>query len=401
MPVVLVFAVVLLVAVLVSELARRTILSTAVLFLLAGFLSGNGVLGFIRLGPRDPIVATLAELALFSVLFTDGMKAGIPDLREVWRLPGRALLFGLPITFAGTALLAHWVARLPWTDAMLVGAILSPTDPVLAAAIVGREEVPFRLRQLLNVESGLNDGLALPVVLVLLEVAGQGHPHVLKVLGQLGLGVVIGAVVPLVAAWLLRMPAFRAATHYEPLAAVAVGILVYALTRTIGANSFLAAFSAGGTLATVAPAVRHEFSEFGELVTELLKLAALLVFGALLSPHLLGEVGVGGWLFGISALLLVRPIAIGVALFGTGIRGWEWLTVAWFGPKGFASVVYGLLLLDRAVPHAERLFHLVAIAIAASIVAHASTDVPLARLFQTDADPGDEGGGAGGGAADH
>jgi NhaP-type Na+/H+ or K+/H+ antiporter len=388
---VLVFAVVLLVAVLVSELARRTILSTAVLFLVAGFVAGAGVSGAIRIHPRDPVVATLAELALFSVLFTDGMKAGISDLREAWHLPGRALLLGLPLTFLGTAALARYVAGLPWTESFLLGAILSPTDPVLAEAIVGREDVPFRLRHLLNVESGLNDGLALPVVLVLLEVAGSGHPHVARVLGELGLGVMIGAAVPAVAAVLLRKPALRAAGRYEPLAAFAIGVLVYALTRTVGANSFLAAFSGGSALASVEPRLRQEFSQFGELITELLKLAALLVFGALLSPRLLGDVGLGGYVFGVSALLLVRPAAIGLSMLGTGIRGREWVTVAWFGPKGFASVVYGLLMLDRNVPHAERLFHLVAIAVAVSILAHASTDVPLARLFHAEVDGPEDG----------
>ena len=376
----LVFAAVLLVAVLLSELARRTILSTAVLFLVAGFVAGRGVTGVIGVHARDPLVATLAELALFSVLFTDGMKAGLGDLEQAWRVPGRALLLGLPLTFLGTAVLARFVAGLHWTDALLVGAVLSPTDPVLAAAIVGQEDVPFHLRHLLNVESGLNDGLALPVVLVLLELARSRHPDVAGVLAQLGLGLVIGPAVPLVAAGLLRTRAFRAAGHYEPLAAFAVGLLVYAVTRAVGANGFLAAFAAGSTLATVAPDLRAEFSQFGELVTELLKLAALLVFGALLSPSLLG--GAGGYLFALAALLVVRPAAIAVSLFGTGIRGREWVTVAWFGPKGFASVVYGLLVLDRAIPHAARLFQLVAVVVAGSIVAHASTDVPLARLFR-------------------
>ena len=192
----------------------------------------------------------------------------------------------------------------------------------------------------------------------------------------------IGVAVPVAVSLLLRMPPLRAAEHYEPLGAFAIGVLVYAFTRTVGANTFLAAFSAGSTVATAAPALHDEFSRFGELITELLKLAALLVFGALLSPHLLAGVGLGGYLFALAALLVLRPLAIGAAMLVTALPVREFVAVAWFGPKGFASVVYGLLLLDAGVPHAERLFQLVAIVIAASVVAHASSDVPLARLFQ-------------------
>ncbi|WP_344192526.1 cation:proton antiporter, partial [Acrocarpospora corrugata] len=156
------FAVVLLLAVLLSSLANRTILSTAALFLVAGFVLGDGALGLVSLTPADEIVAVLAELALFAVLFSDGMRVGWRDLREAWRLPGRALGWGLPLTLLVTAAGAHYLVGLGWAQALLVGAILAPTDPVFAAALVGNDKVPPRLRQLLNVESGVNDGLALP-----------------------------------------------------------------------------------------------------------------------------------------------------------------------------------------------------------------------------------------------
>jgi NhaP-type Na+/H+ or K+/H+ antiporter len=164
---VLIFAITLLVAVLLSGLARRSVLSTAVLFLASGFILG-GALGWVVLRPDEPVVARFAELAIFSVLFTEGMRVSVGDLTSAWRLPGRALLFGLPLTLIATASLAQWVAGLPWGDSLLLGAILSPTDPVFAAAIVGREEAPGRLRHLLNVECGLNDGLALPIVIALI-----------------------------------------------------------------------------------------------------------------------------------------------------------------------------------------------------------------------------------------
>src|SRR5680860_133965 len=163
---VLVFACVLLASVLVSGLANRSVLSTAVLFLTAGFLLGDGLSGAIEVRADQNLVAGLAELALFSVLFTDGMRVGFPELRSAWRLPGRALILGLPLSLGLIAVLAHVLTGLPWAESFLLGAVLSPTDPVFAAAIVGRDEIPYKLRHLLSVESGLNDGLALPVVVV-------------------------------------------------------------------------------------------------------------------------------------------------------------------------------------------------------------------------------------------
>jgi len=154
---VIVFAATLLIAVFVSDYAERSVLSTAVLFLVIGFLLGRGILGFITFPPESPVIVTVSELALFSVLFTDGMKVSLSTLRSVWRLPGRALLIGMPLTSIALALLAHYLLDLSWLEAFLVGAVLMPTDPVFASAIVGREEIPYRLRQLLNVESGVRN----------------------------------------------------------------------------------------------------------------------------------------------------------------------------------------------------------------------------------------------------
>ena len=337
----------LLVAVLVSGIARRSILSTAVLFLFVGVVAGE--LGVLPTGVPSNLVAELAEFALFSVLFTDGMRAGLADLRGAWRLPGRLLLLGLPLTMIGNAVLAHLLAGLPWLESFLLGAVLSPTDPVFASAIVGREEVPGRVRHLLNVESGLNDGLALPVVLLLLAAAGGPGSRPLSVVGELAIGIVLGAAVPLAVSGIRRVQVFEASHRYEPLAAVAVALIVLASARVTKANEFLAAFASGSVLATVDPKLRREFGRFGELVTELLKLAALLVFGGLVTVSLLTRVGVGGWTFAVLALVAVRPAAVWLSLAGSGVRGRELVAVAWFGPKGFA--------VRRLRAHRRRLGH--------------------------------------------
>lgn len=389
----LVFAITLAMAVLVSQLAHRTVLSTAVLFLVAGFVVGPGLWGAVPASPHLPAIRELAELALFSVLLTDGMAAGLGELRSAWRLPGRALLFGMPLTFGALALLARSLGQLDWTDAFLLAAVLSPTDPVLAAAIVGRAEVSQRLRHLLNVESGLNDGIALPIVVVLLAVSGGRGADGIRIAGQLVLGVAFGVVVPWGFIRLERTRFFSASTLNEPLGIFAVGLGLLALCAVTGANAFLAAFVGGITVGTMSPAARDAFHRFGELVTELLKLAALLAFGALVTPALLASVSVGGWLFACGAIVLARPVALAIALHRTPLGWREQISAAWFGPKGFASVVYGLMVLESHDPAARRVFVLTVVVVAVSIVVHSSSDVVVARWLakspSTTAESGD------------
>lgn len=378
----LTFAAVLLVAVLVSARADRTILSTSALFLLAGIALGTGGLGILDVHEDDEIVGQLAELALFAVLFTDGMKAGWHDLRSAWRLPGRALLLGLPLTLLLTALLAQVTMDMSWSIALLVGAILCPTDPVFASALVGNDKVPERLRRLLNVESGVNDGLALPFVIILLALANpSGQVHPVEVGTELVVGIVIGVVVPWVAVRLEGTQVFAASGRYEPLTGVAVGLLVLALGQVTHGNLFLAAFAAGVTLATVGPRQRERFEEFGELVAELLKLAALLVFGALVTRSILTDIGIAGVLFAVLALFLPRPLALAVSFLRSDLAFREQVAASWFGPKGFASVVYALLVLRSGIPDAQLVFDLIAATVVLSILLHSSTDVVVAKWF--------------------
>ncbi len=378
----LVFAVVLFIAILISELADRSVLSAAALFLVAGFVVGGGMLNWVNIQPQNPVVQQLAELALFSVLFTDGMRASARDVISAWKLPGRALLFGLPLTLFATALLAHYFAHVSWIAAFLIGAILSPTDPVFAAAIVGREEIPRRLRFLLNVESGINDGLALPIVLALLSVASHEGISFLHLGGELIWGILLGIAIPWAACRLDSSRFFGIAKPYQPLFAFAIGLLVLAVARLTNGNIYLAAFAAGITVFTMRPDLRDEFHHFGELIAELLKLAALLVFGALISREFFFTgLGTGDYIFALLALVFARPVALWIALWGSPLDWRERLTAAWFGPKGFASVIYGLLLLNSATPNSPHLFHLIAIVIGGSILAHSSTDVVIARWF--------------------
>jgi NhaP-type Na+/H+ or K+/H+ antiporter len=379
----LIFGVTLLAAVMISELADRSVVSLAVLFLVAGFVGGSGVAGWMPLSADSPIVAELAELALVAVLFTDGMKLGWPELREAARLPGRALLLGLPLTLVATAAAARWIAGQSWINGFLIGTVLSPTDPVFAAAIIGRKSVPQRLRRLLNVESGMNDGLALPILVGLLAAAaGAAGGGLGRSLAELAFGVALGVALPWAAVRVERWPVFKVAERYEPFFVFSIGVTVFALARLIHANEFLAMFAAGVTMATMRPELRAEFHRFGDRVAELLKLAAVLVFGAMISPQFLVETPARGYVFAAVALAVARPVGLALALAGAEIGRREKVAALWFGPKGFGAVVYGLMVLKSGVRGADEMFHLIAIVIAASIIAHSSTDVVVARWLR-------------------
>lgn len=384
MALVLAFGVVLLISVSLSGVAARTVLSTALLFLVAGAVLGDGGLSVVSIQPDDEIVVILADVALFTVLFTDGQRANVRALRDGWRLSGRALGLAMPLTMVLIAVPAHYLANLDWATAFLVGAILSPTDPVFAAAIVGRKDIPVRLRRLLNVESGLNDGLALPFVLIFLATASKEESHLGTIAVELLLGLVLGIAVPAVVAIAWRAKILTAEPHLQALGPLAIAVGLYGACHLTHANPYLAAFAAGSTLATLDRVAAERYEPFGELLSEITKFAALLVFGALITPERLSHLGFGEWAVAVLAILLVRPAAMLLSLVRTDLNRAERATAAWFGPKGFASVVYGLLVLQEGIPQGEAVFDLVAVTIALSIVLHSSTDVPVARALRVE-----------------
>lgn len=379
---VLIFSVTLLIAVLFSSLAERSVLSTAVIFLAAGLLAGPAGMGWLHLKPDERGVEILVNLAMFTVLFTDGMHVHLNRLIRGWRLPGRALFIGLPLTFVLTGLAARWLLHLPWTECFLLGAVLSPTDPVLASAIIGSEEVPRRVRGLLNIESGVNDGLALPLVVILLAVDRLRPIPGWHVFAEIVIGVALGIAIPWLAVRLEALPWFAASAPYQPLNTFAVGLIVLSLAQLIGVNLFLAGFAAGITLGAVGPDFRDAFAPLGELIAELFKLAALLVVGALLPLEVFLHTSFAQWIFVLLVLLVVRTVSIEIALLRSALDWRERVTVAWFGPKGFASILFGVLILREGTQHAVLMFHLVALVVAASVIAHSSTDLLFARWFR-------------------
>jgi sodium/hydrogen antiporter len=378
----IVFGLALMGGALVSGLARRSFLSLTALFVLAGFLLGEGGAEVLELDPTSSFVGDLAIVALVVILFRDGIEVEAEMLQKEWHLPFRKLALAMPLTCLLVALATHVLTDLGWTESFLLGALLSPTDPVLSSAVVTNPRVPRIIRHSLNLESGLNDGLALPAVLAFTEAARAADTDFVWwefVLQDVSLGLLFGVVVGFLAA--LVMPRGRGKleaipAHQLSLYALGTAFAAYGLTTVEPeGNGFIAVYVCAIVLGIRRPDIAKTFEDRAQDIVEVVKLGIFVVFGALLTVNGLFD---EGWAaVGIAAftLLVARPVAVFIALAGTGTdvptRGF----MAWFGPKGVATMTFSLLVLAQTdIAANETLFNLAALTVFCSIIAHGLTD---------------------------
>ena len=366
---------------LLSGLAHRSFLSLVALFVLAGFLLGEGGAGVLEFDPESGFVSTLAIVALVVILFRDGLEVEAEMLQREWHLPVRKLVLAMPVTAAIVAVATHLLTDLGWTECLLLGALLSPTDPVLSSSVVTNPRVPRVVRHSLNLESGLNDGLALPAVLAFAAALRIGEDEFTWwqfVLQDVSLGFLTGVVMGYLASRLL--PRSGLPEHQVSLYALGAAFATYGVAVLPPAgNGLIAVFVCAITLGIRRPDLRSTFEDRADDIVEIVKLGVFVVFGALLTLD--GLFGDGWAAVAIVAvtLLVARPVAVWLALIGTRTPAdWTWF-MAWFGPKGVATMTFSLLVLADRIPANERLFNLAALCVFVSIIAHGLTDTPGAE----------------------
>jgi len=366
---------------LISGVARRSFLSLTAVFVVAGFILGEGGFEVLEFDPRSGLVEILAVVALILILFRDGLEVDAEMLQREWRLPFRKIALAMPLTGALIACAAKVLTDLSWTEALLLGALLSPTDPVLSSSVVTNARVPRLVRHSLNLESGMNDGLALPAVLALLAalVTDPGDFVWWKfILQDISIGLLTGVVIGYAAS--VVMPrrvalGYEITPHQKSLYALGTAFAAYgvAVLQPEG-NGFIAVFVCAITLGILRPDIRESFERRSEDVIEIVKLGIFVVFGSLLTF---------GGLFGddwaavgivVVTLLVARPVAVFAALAGTRIDTATKAFMAWFGPKGVASMTFALLVLAEGIPAGERIFNLAALTVFCSIIVHGLTD---------------------------
>src|SRR5271157_4394485 len=339
---------------LVSRRLEATVVTAPIVFTVAGMFASPILKKILNAGVNQQVFLGIAEVGLVMLLFTDASRTDLNVLRGIRNLPARLLSSGLLLTILLGAVVARLVfPHLSLWEAGILGAILAPTDAGLGQVIVNSPRVPMRVRQALNVEAGLNDGLSVPFLLFFMALAAAkiegGAASLLQFIGeQLGLGVVVGMAVGLLGGWLLRTATRRGwlAESFQQIAVVTLPLLCLLLAEMVDASMFIAAFVAG--LAVQIPfkeAGKHSV-EFAEEWGQMFNVAVFFMFGMVVVRDW-SQLTPASWVYAVLSLTVVRMLPVAVALIGTHLSRPSVIFMGWFGPRGLASIVLGLVYLEE------------------------------------------------------
>ncbi len=381
---------------LVSKVSERWLVTGPMVFMLVGVLVSPLGLDLFTMHTDTDTVKLIAEITLILILFVDASLIKLDVLRSApSRIPARLLGIGLPLTMlCGFALGALLFDGMTLWGIALIALILSPTDAALGQAVVKSESVPSRIRQSISVESGLNDGIALPPILVCFAALGaesSGHEGAWLgfMLKQLTFGPLIGVLVGWIGGRLIERASQLGwmESTFQRLAAFSLALLAYALAEAVEGNGFIAAFAAGiGLSLGIRDAGSHELleriQETGEAAGALLLHGVFLLLGLAAIPIAVGYWGWTELLYAVASLTVIRMLPVAISLIGTKSDVWTILFIGWFGPRGIASVLY-LLLAISAIGLAghEHMFSIIVLTVTLSVLAHGVTAVPLCNRY--------------------
>ena len=377
---------------LISRWVEKSIVTLPMIFMALGYLLSDAL----HLGTDPELLHSakrlLAEITLVLVLFADACHVRFSQMRANWQLPARMLLIGMPLTIALGTVFAYLLNPASGLAvSLLTAAVLTPTDAALGQSVVSSPDVPPRLSQTINIESGLNDGLALPFVLMGAMLAAQAldpaHAAGTETLGskillQITLGPVIGIALGWALAWLMDWAGNRNSMA-EPAAGVvfiSTAFAAYLLAEVVGGNGFIAAFVGGMVFGNCYRHNIHFITEFMEGAGQILTMSSFLVFGAFLLPDGLAHVSWQAVVLALLMLTVVRMLPIYLSLMGTDLAPREKLFLGWFGPRGLASILFTLIMMDEFdFPHEEELLACVSMTVMFSIILHGLSALPLTK----------------------
>ncbi len=379
---------------LVSRRAQAGILTPPLAFVAFGMVLGPIGFDLVGYDLEHGIIHALAELTLVLVLFTDASRIDLAVVRRQHDLPVRMLVIGLPLTVAAGAVVG--LVLFPemglWHVAALA-AVLAPTDAALAQSVVGHPKVPPRIRQALNIESGLNDGIALPVVLILASLAaveagaGEGGRSGLDWAQFVALQIVLGPLVGIAVGWLGGGLVQRAAKagwvdgSFLKLSALGLALLAFAGAELVHGNGFIAAFCAGLAMGNTARDVCPRLHEFGETEGQLLALLTFLVFGVAMVPEAIAHMSWPVIAYALLSLTVIRMIPVALSLVGSKLMAPSILFLGWFGPRGLASILFALLVLEKLMIESGPLLTVVVTTVTLSVLLHGLTAAPLSAMY--------------------
>ena len=370
---------------------ERTPISGPIVFLLFGLVLGPVGIGLLDLDVGVEGLKTLAELTLALVLFTDAANADLRVLKENVRIPRRLLLIGLPLTILfgfGVGMLMF--DGLGLFEIAILATMLAPTDAALGKAVVTNESVPANIREGLNVESGLNDGICVPILFVFLALAAgtnadesTGMLALKLVAEEIGIGLAVGLGLTILGAQLMRLCARHGwiTETWRQLPVVALAVLCFALAQTLGGSGFIAAFAGGMLFGALAKEYKHGLLLAGEGTGDTLALITWVVFGAAVVGQSVDHFTWTAVLYAVLSLTVIRMLPVWLSVGGMGLKSDARLFLGWFGPRGLASIVFAIIVLDAKLPGGHTMAMVVACTIILSILAHGLTAIPFATAF--------------------
>ena len=375
----------------VSKRIAGTSITPAMLFVAIGLLVGPKVLDELDISSASSTVQTLAEATLALVLFSDASRINLRSLRREASAPLRLLGIGLPLTIVAGALAGAAIfGQISIEEAVILAVVLAPTDAALGQAVVTDSRVPARIRQALNVESGLNDGICVPLLFIAVAAADVhsgltgGRGPAALVLEEIGYGIAGGIAAGVVAAAIVRVAGSRhlisgAWLQVIPAAGAA---LAYGIATALDGSGFIAAFVAGATFGGL---LGRDPAETNRLVDEVggaLDGVTFLIFGAVLLGPTLGHLSWDIVLYALLSLTVVRMLPVAISLLGTKARPVTVAFVGWFGPRGLASIVFAVILLEQSnLPHGQLILLTIYLTVGLSVFVHGITAAPLAARY--------------------
>ena len=375
----------------VAGRVERTWVSGPIVFTIFGLLIGPVGLDLLSFRADGESIRILAELTLAMVLFTDAAGADMGVLRKTEALPMRLLLIGLPLTILlGFGVGVLLFKQLSLVEIALLATMLAPTDAALGKAVVTNEAVPNAVRQGLNVESGLNDGICVPILFVFLALAsgkaGEGGPWKLAlelVAEEIGIGLAVGLALTTMASVLLKFAKGKGwLTHtWIQIPVVALALGCFGLAQFLGGSGFIAAFSGGLLFGALAKQHREEFLLAAEGTGDTLALITWVIFGSAVVGQALGYFSWLDLIYAVLSLTLIRMLPVFISLTGMGVSIEGKLFMGWFGPRGLASIVFGVIVVNAKLPNSGPIAMTVVCTIILSILAHGITANPWAKAF--------------------
>ncbi|MBF8448999.1 cation:proton antiporter [Aeromonas dhakensis] len=364
------------------------------LFLLMGWLLGPGGIELLSLSIDSDGIKLLAELTLVIVLFSDAANTNWQVLLANRSLPIRLLLIGLPLTLAAGALFGHWLfPDLPLLEMAILSTILAPTDAALGKAVVSNPAVPAPIREGLNQESGLNDGICVPVLLLLLALiapteqhSGTGLLAITLLLEEIGIGLLVAWGLTTFTLRLLKTSYLNGwqLPLWRQLTMPGLALLCFALAQTLGGSGFIAAFVGGLLMGRKLGEHKHAYLDSCEGYGDLLSVVIWMVFGATLMPMLAELLHWQYWLYAAASLTLLRMLPVWLSLLGTGLKLELKLFIGWFGPRGLASIVFAVMVLQNepALLGQRPIIATVLCTIILSVILHGLTANPWVARFK-------------------